>query len=72
MLTSFSVKCPYETCAWTGSLLPSVLKGGDGAEIARDTGPGSSARAVSATGECRSPMTGLSFLQQRRSKDKGA
>ena len=34
MLTSFSVACPYDNCDWTGSLVPSRLRGGADAEIA--------------------------------------
>ena len=33
MLTSYPVACPHENCAWTGSLLPSILRGGPDAEI---------------------------------------
>ncbi len=33
MLSSYSVACPYETCGWTGSLVPSLLRGGATAEI---------------------------------------
>lgn len=34
MLSSYSVACPHETCGWTGSLVPSLLRGGTDAEIA--------------------------------------
>jgi hypothetical protein len=33
MLTSYPVACPHENCDWTGSLLPSILRGGPDAEI---------------------------------------
>jgi len=33
MLTSYPVACPHKNCGWTGSLLPSVLRGGPDAEI---------------------------------------
>ena len=33
MLSSYSVACPHQGCGWSGSLLPSVLRGGAGAEI---------------------------------------
>jgi hypothetical protein len=33
MLSSYSVGCPHETCGWTGSLIPSLLRGGADAEI---------------------------------------
>lgn len=35
MLSSFPVACPYAGCDWTGSLIPSTVRGGEGAEIAR-------------------------------------
>jgi hypothetical protein len=34
MLCSYPVACPRVNCAWTGSLVPSVLRGGADAEIA--------------------------------------
>ena len=34
MLSSYPVACPYEGCGWIGSLVPSLLRGGAGAEIA--------------------------------------
>jgi hypothetical protein len=34
MLSSYWVTCPYEDCGWSGSLVPSVVRGGAGAEIA--------------------------------------
>lgn len=34
MLSSYWVPCPYENCGWTGSVVPSVLRGGSDAEIA--------------------------------------
>lgn len=34
MLSSYSVPCPYANCGWTGSVVPSVLRGGADAEIA--------------------------------------
>jgi hypothetical protein len=34
MLSSYSVVCPHEGCGWTGSLVPSMLRGGADAEIA--------------------------------------
>lgn len=33
MLSSYPVACPQDGCNWTGSLIPSLLKGGQGAEI---------------------------------------
>ena len=33
MLSSYSVACPYENCGWTGSLMPSLLRGAAAAEI---------------------------------------
>jgi hypothetical protein len=33
MLSSYSVSCPHETCGWTGSLVPSLVRGGSDAEI---------------------------------------
>jgi hypothetical protein len=33
MLSSYSVSCPHENCAWTGNLVPSQLRGGFDAEI---------------------------------------
>jgi hypothetical protein len=34
MLSSYPVACPHENCGWTGSLVPSHLRGGVDAEIA--------------------------------------
>jgi len=34
MLSSYPVACPHERCGWTGSLIPSLIQGGEGAEIA--------------------------------------
>jgi hypothetical protein len=34
MLSSYPVACPHEGCGWTGSLVPSRVQGGGGAEIA--------------------------------------
>jgi hypothetical protein len=34
MLSSYSVTCPHTNCGWTGSLVPSLLRGGANAEIA--------------------------------------
>ena len=34
MLSSYPVACPYANCGWTGSLVPSLLRGGPDAEIA--------------------------------------
>ena len=34
MLSSYPVACPHENCDWTGSLIPTIFRGGDGAEIA--------------------------------------
>ena len=34
MLSSYPVTCPYAGCGWTGSLVPSLLRGGEGSEIA--------------------------------------
>ena len=34
MLTSYPVHCPHEDCDWTGSLVPSLIRGGADAEIA--------------------------------------
>ena len=34
MLSSYPVACPHDGCDWTGSLVPSLLRGGQGAEIA--------------------------------------
>ena len=33
MLSSFRVACPHAECGWTGSLVPSVLRDGEDAEI---------------------------------------
>lgn len=33
MLSSYPVACPHAKCAWTGSLVPSLLRGGADAEI---------------------------------------
>jgi hypothetical protein len=34
MLSSYPVACPYAGCGWAGGLLPSVIRGGEGAEVA--------------------------------------
>jgi hypothetical protein len=34
VLSSYPVTCPHEGCDWTGSLVPSSVQGGGGAEIA--------------------------------------
>jgi hypothetical protein len=34
MLSSFPVKCPHEGCGWSGSLVPSIRRGGADAEVA--------------------------------------
>jgi hypothetical protein len=34
MLSSYPVACPHAACGWTGSLLPSLLRGGASSEIA--------------------------------------
>ncbi len=34
MLSSYRVACPYEGCGWSGSLVPSLLQGGAGSEVA--------------------------------------
>jgi len=34
MLTSYSLSCPHAECGWTGNLVPSVVRGGEDAEIA--------------------------------------
>ena len=33
MLSSYRVVCPHVDCGWTGSLIPSVLRDGEDAEI---------------------------------------
>lgn len=33
MLSSYPVRCPHEGCGWSGSLVPSHLKGGTGVEL---------------------------------------
>jgi hypothetical protein len=33
MLSSYRVACPHAECGWTGSLVPSVLRGGENSEI---------------------------------------
>ena len=33
MLSSYPVACPHANCGWDGSLVPSLLRGGPGAEI---------------------------------------
>ena len=35
MLSSYRVACPHEGCGWSGSLVPSLLRGGADAEVAR-------------------------------------
>jgi hypothetical protein len=34
MRTSYPVACPHENCDWTGSLVPSLVRGGTDAETA--------------------------------------
>ncbi|HEX9358294.1 MAG TPA: hypothetical protein VF933_31330 [Streptosporangiaceae bacterium] len=34
MLSSYRVECPHAGCGWTGSLVPSVIRGGEEREIA--------------------------------------
>ena len=34
MLSSYPVACPHENCGWTGSLVPSLVRGGADAEVA--------------------------------------
>jgi hypothetical protein len=34
MLSSYPVACPHPGCEWTGSLVPSLVRGGTEAEIA--------------------------------------
>jgi hypothetical protein len=34
MLSSYPVACPHKDCGWTGSLVPSHVRGGAGEEIA--------------------------------------
>ena len=34
MLSSYRVACPHAGCDWTGSLVPSVVQGGEGRESA--------------------------------------
>jgi hypothetical protein len=34
MLSSYSVTCPHAGCDWSGSIIPSRLQDGTGAEIA--------------------------------------
>jgi hypothetical protein len=34
VLSSYRVECPHAGCGWTGSLVPSVVQGGEGREIA--------------------------------------
>ncbi len=34
MLSSYPVACPHDGCGWSGSLVPSSVQGGPGAEIA--------------------------------------
>jgi hypothetical protein len=33
VLSSYPVVCPYEGCGWRGNLVPSLVKGGDDAEV---------------------------------------
>ena len=33
MLSSYRVTCPHQGCGWAGSLVPSVLRGGEDSEI---------------------------------------
>ena len=32
-MSSFRVACPHAECGWTGSLVPSILRGGEDSEI---------------------------------------
>ncbi len=34
MLSSYPVNCPHANCTWTGSLVPSLLRGGPDSEVA--------------------------------------
>jgi len=34
MISSYPVACQHSDCRWTGSLIPSAVRGGTGAEIA--------------------------------------
>jgi hypothetical protein len=34
MLSSYPVECPYESCTWSGNVVPSLLQGGASEEIA--------------------------------------
>lgn len=34
MLTSFPVTCPQGNCGWSGSLIPSRIRGGERTEVA--------------------------------------
>jgi hypothetical protein len=34
MLSSYHLTCPHESCGWTGSLVPSLVRGGAEAEVA--------------------------------------
>jgi hypothetical protein len=34
MLSSYSVACPHPDCTWSGSLVPSLLRGGGSEEVA--------------------------------------
>ena len=34
MLSSYRVECPHAGCNWSGSLVPSVVQGGERREIA--------------------------------------
>jgi hypothetical protein len=34
MLSSYPVTCPHKDCGWTGSLVPSLVQGGAGKEVA--------------------------------------
>jgi hypothetical protein len=34
MLSSYPVACPHKDCGWAGSLVPSLVRGGAGEEIA--------------------------------------
>jgi hypothetical protein len=34
MISSYLVACPHSDCQWTGSLIPSAVRGGTGAKIA--------------------------------------
>ena len=33
MLSSYRVACPHEGCGWQGSLVPSLIRGGEDSEV---------------------------------------